>query len=252
MECESQVKRLMALWLWFITVVCTECVLPNILMAENTLCAVVKMEIAQEATLEREAFEAKLTINNNLPTTPLTNLKVQVNIKDSAGNPSEQIFFIKVKSLSNTNAIDGTGVIQSSSTAEIRWLIIPSTGAGGTNVAGQRYGVQAIINGISGGDPQMVTTFEDFITVKPQPVLKLEYVLPYEVFSNEPLTADIIEPVEPFPLGLRVTNIGYGTAKNFQVESAQPKIVDNQQGLALDFRILGTMANESMGTVLIF
>lgn len=73
-------------------------------------------------------------------------------------------------------------------------------------------------------------------------MLKLEYALPYEVFGDEPLTA-AIEPVEPYPLAVRATNIGFGTANNFQIQSAQPKIVDNKQGLAVDFKLLGTVVN---------
>ena len=205
-----------------------------------TLCAEVKLEILQEATLEREAFDANLKVNNNLPDQPLTDLRVNVFVKDEAGNPADALFFIKVATLTNVNAVDGTGVVQSSSTAEIRWLIIPSTGAGGSLPGGKRYAVKATINGTSAGAPQSVTTFDDYITVYPQPSLKLEYVLPYEVFGDEPLTAPI-EPIEPFPLGVRVTNVGYGIAKNFKIDSAQPKIVENKQGLLIDFKLLGTV-----------
>ena len=208
--------------------------------ALTTFCAEVKLEILQEATLEREAFDASLKVNNNLPDSPLTDLRVNVFVKDEQGNPADDVFFIKIATLTNTNAIDGTGVVQSSTTAEIRWLIIPSTGAGGMLPGGKRYSVKATINGTSASAAQSVTTFDDFITVYPQPSLKLEYVLPYEVFGDEPLTTGI-EPIEPFPLGVRVTNVGYGTAKNFKIESAQPKIIDNKQALPVDFKLLGTV-----------
>ncbi|TPW16993.1 MAG: Ca2+-binding protein, partial [Elusimicrobia bacterium] len=106
--------------------------LPTVPSAQQGgLCAVVKLEIAQEATLEREAFDAKLIVNNNLPDTPLTSLKVNVFIKDETGTRADSAFFVKLTTLTNTSAVDGTGVVQSSSSAEIRWLIIPSTGAGG-------------------------------------------------------------------------------------------------------------------------
>ena len=214
---------------------------PKTLRAQlNTLCAEVKLEILQEATLEREAFDARLVVSNNLSDTPLTGLRVRVVIKDVDGNSADQRFFVNVSTLTNTNAVDGTGVVQSSSSADIHWLIIPSTGAGGTSLAGRRYAVNATITGATGGTPQNVTTFDDFITVYPQPSLRLEYVLPFEVFGNEPLT-DAIEPIEPFPLGVRVINAGYGTAKNFKIDSAQPKIIDNKQGLDVSFQLLGTV-----------
>jgi len=85
-----------------------------------------------------------------------------------------------------------------------------------------------------------LSTFEDNIVVKPQPALQLEYLLPFEVFADEPLTEDVIEPVEPFPLGVRIVNVGYGPARNFRINSGQPEILENKLGLAVDFKLLGT------------
>ena len=215
---------------------------PLRVLAQQTICAVVKLQIQQQATLEREGFDANLQISNNLPTQPLTNLKVQIFIKDSNGNPADSSFFVKVSSLTGTSAVDGTGVVQSSASAAIDWLIIPSSGTGGSSPAGQQYAVSAVISAISNGAAQNITTFAANITVHPQPVIKLEYALPYEVFGDEPLTS-AIEPVEPYPVAVRATNIGFGTANNFQIQSAQPQIVDNKQGLAVDFKLLGTVVN---------
>ncbi len=205
----------------------------------NTICAIVKLEISQKATLERQAFDARLLLSNNQPATPLTNLKVQIFVSDDLGNPADSSFFIKTTTLTGTNAIDGSGVVQSSSTADIHWLIIPSSGTGGTNPAGRRYGIRAAITSLSNSVPQNVNTFSAFITVYPQPLIKLEYAIPYEVFGDEPLT-DSTEPIEPFPLGVRVTNVGYGPANDFKIDSAQPVITDNKQGLLVDFKLLAT------------
>ncbi len=144
----------------------------------NTICAVVVLQINQTATLEREAFTAQLGITNNVPTAPLTNLNVQITITDSNGNPAGNLFFIKLSTLTGATALDGTGVIQASATANAFWTIIPSTGAGGTVPAGVRYGVNAVINSVSNGSPQNVTSFPAFITVTPQPAINLQYALP--------------------------------------------------------------------------
>jgi hypothetical protein len=215
---------------------------PNPTFAQSSsFCAEVKLEISQKATLEREAFDAHLIVNNDTEQ-PLTDFRVQIFFKDSAGNSASQYFFVKPSTVTGTNAVDGTGVIQSSSTADIHWLIIPATGAGGDDPIGKQYAVSALITGNSNGAPQSLTTFDASISVHPQPLIKLEYALPYEVFADEPLTATI-EPVEPFPLAVRVTNVGYGTANNFQIQSAQPKIVENKQGLQINFSLIGTQVN---------
>jgi hypothetical protein len=160
------------------------------------LCAVVKLQISQQAAFEREAFNASLTITNSV-SVPLTNLSIQIAIQNSSGNAVTSQFFISTTSLQNVSAVDGTGVIQSSSTASIQWLIIPSTGTGGTLPGGLNYGVTAIITAQSNGSPQDNTTFPANITVLPQPSLNLQYVLPFEVFGQEPLTPDVITPIVP-------------------------------------------------------
>lgn len=140
---------------------------PLRVLAQQTICAVVKLQIQQQATLEREGFDANLQISNNLPTQPLTNLKVQIFIKDSTGKSADSSFFVKISSLTGTSAVDGTGVVQSSASATIDWLIIPSSGTGGANPAGQQYAVSAVISAISNGTPQNITTFAANITVHP-------------------------------------------------------------------------------------
>ncbi|MDQ7772496.1 MAG: hypothetical protein RDU13_03115 [Elusimicrobiales bacterium] len=208
--------------------------------ASAAVCAEVRLEIKQEAALEREAFDARLEINNNFPAYGLENFRVNVLVKDASGRTADGLFFVKVSSRQGINAVDGTGLVQPASTATVNWLIIPSAGAGGTNPLGLKYSVRADISYLLNGAAQSLSTFEDFITVKPQPELRLQYLLPFEVFADEPLTEDVIEPVEPFALGIRVVNAGYGPAADFRINSGQPEIVENKQGLVVDFKLLGT------------
>ena len=53
---------------------------------EDTICAMVKLEIAQELTLERQGFEAIMQINNALEDKSLTDVKVEVNFLDANGD----------------------------------------------------------------------------------------------------------------------------------------------------------------------
>lgn len=70
----------------------------------------------------------------------------------------------------------------------------------------------------------------DVITVKPLPQLTLDYFLQQDVIGDDPLTPEV-EAVEPFTLGVRVKNNGLAVARNLKIDSAQPRIIDNQQGL---------------------
>jgi hypothetical protein len=86
--------------------------------AADTVCAKVSLEIAQELTLERGAFDAKLVITNNLTDKALTDVRVDIYLKDLAGNIKNDIFFVKLSSVDNmagiaadADSIDGTGIV---------------------------------------------------------------------------------------------------------------------------------------------
>jgi hypothetical protein len=54
--------------------------------AADSVCATVKIEIRQELTLERQAFEAKMRINNGLTGIPLTDVAVTLSFADADGD----------------------------------------------------------------------------------------------------------------------------------------------------------------------
>ena len=43
---------------------------------QEAICAKVQMDVRQELTLARQAFEARMKINNGLPNTTLSNIQV--------------------------------------------------------------------------------------------------------------------------------------------------------------------------------
>jgi len=153
--------------------------------AAAAVCAEVRLEIKQEAALEREAFDARLEITNNFPAYGLENFRVNVIVKDASGQPADGLFFVKISSRQGVGAVDGTGMVQPASTATVNWLIIPSVGAGGTNPIGLKYSVRADISYLLNGVAQSLSTFDDFITVKPQPELRMQYLLPFVTAGQE-------------------------------------------------------------------
>lgn len=223
--------------------------LPAQAWATDSLCAVVKIQILQELTLERQGFEATMQITNSLDTLPLKNIKVEVLFKDADGNPVTATtdpnspdgpkFFYRVDDLSGVSAVDGTGEIAASSTGTAKWLIVPTRGAAGNNSDGTLYYVGAHLTYTVGGKEQDVVVAPDSIVVKPEPLLTLDYFLTKNVEGDNPFTTEI-EPPVPYTLGLRISNNGAGVASGVKIESAQPKIIDNEQGLAIDFKIDGS------------
>jgi hypothetical protein len=221
--------------------------------AQETVCARVKIEIKQELTLERQAFDAEMKINNTLESASLSEVGVQVKITDELGAPvrassdpndTSASFFIRVSNRQNIGDVDGTGVVAPSSTATINWLIIPAPGSAGVNPSGKKFLVGATLQYRFGSETHTVEVSPDVITVKPLPLLTLDYFLTRDVVADDPMTP-AIEPIEPFTLGVRVSNNGAAAARALKIDSAQPKIIENNQGLLINFKLTGSYLDDA-------
>ncbi len=213
--------------------------------AQQGICAEVKIEIEQRLSLERQGFIATMRIGNGAEALSLTGLGVNVTFKDRDGLPvlassdpnnTSAKFFIRIDSETDiTGGVTGGGIVAPRTTAVIRWLIIPSAGAGGSAASGEVYGVGANLSYMLGTEARELTVTPETITVRPQPRLHLDYFLPVDVYADDALTPQI-EPVEAFTLGVRIRNAG-GASGSTKIESAQPRIVENLQGLLIAFSI---------------
>jgi hypothetical protein len=226
--------------------------------AEEAVCAKVKIEIQQELTLERQAFDAMMRINNGLETLAIENVNVTVNFADENGapvlatsNPNETNpdakFFIRIDTMDGIADVSGYGVVAPGTSGEIHWLIIPIPGAAEGAPGGKLYYVGAHLSYTLGGEPEEVDVTPDFITVKPLPKLALDYFLTRDVVADDAFTPEV-EPPQPFTLGLRINNKGTGPANNVAIDSGQPKIVENEQGLLIGFTITGSSLDDAPAT----
>ena len=228
---------------WFLVAVC----MAWSAQGSESICTKVRIEISQEVALERQAFEARMTISNNLPNASISDIKAELFFRDESGNPvsfttdtnnqqADKIFFVRVPEM--------PAPIPSGSTNKLTWLIIPTTGAGGDNATGRLYFAGATLTYTAMGRTEIVEVEPDFIFVKPQPSLRLDYFLPRETFGDDPLTPSIVEPIEPYFLGLRLLNTGKGPARSVAISSGQPRIVSNDQNLAVSFKITAAAVND--------
>ena len=216
----------------------------NAAKAQDSVCAEVRIVIEQEVSFERQAFDARMVLRNGLTESDLSSVNVELLFMDKNGNPvvatqdpnaQEALFFYRVESLSGIEDLDD-GCVGSGTAAQMHWLIIPTAGAGGEE--GEFYYVGARVAYTLNGQANVVEVTPDFIVVKPQPMLRLDYFLPSDVYADDAFTPEQEVPV-PFTLGVRVSNTGAGAAQQMKIDSAQPRIVENEQGLLIDFEILG-------------
>jgi len=191
-----------------------------------------------------------MTINNGLAV-PLNNLSVDVSFADKNNNPVlatsdpnnlSALFFYR-----NETGSEVPASIPAGATNKVLWLIIPTIGAAGQDPQGTPYYAGATLRYTASGVTNAITVIPDTISVLPLPDLTLDYFLPDQVYGDDPFTPQI-EPPIPFSLGVRVKNTGYGWARSLKIDSAQPTIVDNKLGLAVDFKILGSEVNGNPAT----
>ncbi len=212
----------------------------------TSVCARVKIEISQDITLNRQAFEARLRIGNTLPVA-LSNVVVSLSFRDEeddavlvTSNPNNSdpgvAFFVRVDG-------DHPDSVAVAGEETLTWTIIPTLVAADLNADnGTPYFVGATLTYTANGEDESVIIAPDLIRVKPLPEFELHYFIPAEVESDNPFTP-IREPAVPFSLGLRITNVG-APSSDFAVDSGQPQIVSDEGGTGLQFRILGTHVND--------
>jgi hypothetical protein len=214
-----------------------EATINELLGGQGGTCAQVKIKLDQDAVMTRTAFRATCEIGNNSIDGPLTDLSISVDIRDLNGAEAADHFNVQMTSLRGATAVDGTGEIAPSSTGAAQFTIIPRDSA--APVQETLYTIGGTIKYTQDGTLFTIPLTPVRITVKPDAALYLKYFHQRDVLSDDPHT-DAVEPSVPYRLAMVVENRGAGAARNLSVTSATPKVVDNEKGLLIDFRVIGT------------
>lgn len=210
--------------------------------SRSSVCSSVTIKISQQLVMTREAFEGTLTIFNGNKTTAMKEVKLNLEIKDENGLVSNDLFQIETKALDILTGIDGTGQLGPDQKGSATVLFIPEKGAATTVPKfysfGGTFSYLDPFTNVTVTKPLFPVTLE----VDPSPDLYLHYFMQRDILGDDPLTAPI-EPIVPGELVIMVQNNGFGAAQGVRIESAQPKIVENQKGLAINFALIGSNLN---------
>ena len=205
---------------------------------DEGVCAVVRIRIEQEIALTRDAFLARLEIEN-METAELQQIQMDFLITDvDSGAVSTQLFVIGNETL--TGALrdgDGGWILASGGSGAAEWLIVPLSEAAPTE--NRLCDIGGSFSYVSSGENITVPLLPTRITVAPDPSLIIHYFWEKYVIGDNPFT-DEREPSVPFALGVAIHNAGYGTAMNLRITSGQPEIIENEKGLLVTFKIIGT------------
>jgi len=211
--------------------------------SSTSLCASVTVQFSQKMTMTREAFEGTLTINNGHESQPMQNIDVNFVIRDEFGTDCTNLFQVNFLSYNNMSGTNGSAALAAQNEGSIIVQFIPTKQA-----APEIAKVYSFGGSFSFIDPftdefMTYNLYPVDILVNPSPDLYVNYFMQRDIIGDDPLTEDRIEPIVPAELGVIIHNRGAGTAKNVLLETAEPRIIDNEKGLAVDFAMYGAAFN---------
>ena len=230
-------------------------VLPRLVDAQQQqsgLCDQIQMVINQQLAVERIGFQATLQITDNDPNNPITGFAANLTFNNpqmnsnGVPNDSSSLFFVQPPTLQNITGISGNGVIGPGQTATVTWFIIPTVNAGGTNATGIYYNIGAALSGQINGTTipaSALLVIPAAINVVPDAQLQITYFQPRDVTGIDPYTG-LGSPL-PFTFGVLVQNVGYGPANSMNIDTQQPQIVANNNGLPLIGQLLDSRFDDS-------
>lgn len=210
--------------------------------SENT-CAQVKLEIQQKLVLTRQAFRGTLTIENG-SSNAIEDILVDVNSTNMetgfmATSREMQISIEKIEGFEGEK--DGAWRLGAGKKGVATILFIPTKYAAPENLTTYSFG--GTLSFKDGSTTQNRSLFPVSLQVKPTPELDLTYFMQRDVYGDNPLTTDVVEPVIPAEFSVLIHNKGYGDANNVRMITKKPKIVENEKGLLIDFDIISSSLN---------
>lgn len=220
----------------------------------EAVCSTVTLSFKQRAVMTRQAFEGTFTLNNGYETSSLLDFRLNIEVTDEEGNPASRREF-EIRNTAMTGFTGKMGLNESwkllpkqDGTATI--IFIPSKYAAPEEPKDYKFG-----GSFSYIDPNTGLTVVRklnpvTLTVNPSPQLELTYFMQRDVFGDDPLTEEI-EEVIPSEFALLINNIGNGDATNLKLATAQPEIISNEKGLAIDFRLVTTQLNGAEKTLML-
>lgn len=204
---------------------------------EASVCATVSIEFPQRLTMTRQAFEGTLKINNSSDKA-ISEINLELIVKDENGENKTHLFQINKEDFLN-----GNGIVDPEGNGQGLALFIPTKEAAPEVPKSYSFGGILSYFDPDLGETVSITLNPVTLEVNPSPDLILHYFMQRDILGDDSLTEDIIEPSIPAELSLMIVNDGYGLAKSVNVESMQPKIVENEKGLLIDFEMIGSNFN---------
>lgn len=214
----------------------------------SSVCATITLQFSQQMVMTRQAFRGTLTVFNGNEETAMQDVKLNLTVTNTATGvvATSHEFQINAESLegfSGQLALDAGWSLAANGTGTATVLFIPTKHAAPTEPVDYAFGgTLSYIDPFTG----LEVTRELYpvtLTVKPSPELDLTYFMQRDVYGDDPLTLDAVEPMKSAEFALLINNKGNGDATNVRMVTQQPEIIENAKGLAIDFEIISSQVN---------
>lgn len=213
---------------------------------QSSVCSSISLQFSQKMVMTRQAFRGTLTVYNGNETTAMSDVKLELVVKDESGNISTaHEFQINPETLTGFDGslnFDDGWTLDAQQTGVATVLFIPTKHAAPTVERRYSFGGTLSYTDPFTGLRVIRDLFPVTLTVKPSPIFDLTYFMQRDIKGDDPLTEEI-EPCEEAEFSLLVNNIGYGDATDVKMFTEQPKIVDNEKGLLIDFELMSSQLN---------
>ncbi|MBQ1800765.1 MAG: hypothetical protein II011_08460, partial [Prevotella sp.] len=213
----------------------------------SSTCATISLQIDQTMTMTRQAFRGTLTVTNGSKEQPMTDVKLKLNVTNTqtgltATAKEFEMHTEKLQMFNGDLDMESGWYLGADSTGTATILFIPSKYAAPTEPVDYSFG-----GTLSYVDPYtgLEVTRELYpvtLTVKPSPELYLTYFMQRDIYGDDALT-DAVEPMVPGEFAVILNNKGYGDATNVRMVTQQPKIIENEKGLYINFEFLSSQLN---------
>lgn len=217
-----------------------------------SICSTVTLSFKQKNVMTRQAFRGTLTVNNGNEETAMTDVKLNLEVRDTNGNLTTshefQIDAESLKGFTGNLGLTSGWKLGAGETGTATVLFIPTKYAAPTESRTYSFG-----GSFSYTDPYTgLNVTRDLnpvtLTVDPSPNIEMTYFMQRDVFGDDPFT-ETVEPSQPAEFALLVNNKGYGDATNMSLTTKQPEIIDNEKGLAVTFELLSSQLNGGENTL---
>jgi hypothetical protein len=226
----------------------------KIVEKSESVCATISLQFSQSMTMTRQAFRGTLTVFNGHEDTAMQDVKLNLVVtnKFTCEVATSHDFQINAESLNGFAGELNLGngwTLDANETGTATILFIPTKYAAPKEPIEWSFaGTLSYIDPFTG----LEVTRELFpvtLTVKPSPELDLAYFMQRDIYGDDPLTEEEVEPMKPAEFALLINNKGYGDATNVRMVTPQPEIVDNEKGLAVKFELISSQVNGDSATL---